>query len=483
MLNLLLIIPLIGAVIIGIIPSQKESNLSKNIAFIFSLITFIISLVIGLNFDYQITGLQSQLSLEWLPFIGLNYTVGIDGLSFPLIILNCLIVTLSFYNSEVDSKKLTKPKLYCILILLLTACVNGALIAQNLLLFFILYEVKLVPTYLLISIWGRDKSGYAGIKYLLYTAFSSIFVLAAFLGLNFLTQDNTFDIAGISTEILPYGKQILLLLTIVIGFAIKIPIFPLHTWLPDAYTESSTPVSMLLGGIVSKLGTYGLIRFGFQLFPDVWGDISPYLAILAVISAIYGSLVAISQTDIKKMIAYASLAHINFVVLATAAGTSLSITGAICQMFAHGLIVALLFNLVGIIEEKTGTRELSELHGLMNPYRGLPFVGGLMIVAVMASAGIPGMVGFIGEFLSFQGSFSVYPIYTLICLIATGLTSVYFVILLNRVFFGRMENETGYLPKVANYERIPAVIFAILIIFFGLQPSFLTNLAVVIRSI
>jgi NAD(P)H-quinone oxidoreductase subunit 4 len=473
----------VGAVIIGIIPNQKESNLSKNIAFIFSLITFIISLVIGLNFDYQITGLQSQLSLEWLPFIGLNYTVGIDGLSLLLIILNCLIVTLSFYNSEVDSKKLTKPKLYCILILLLTACVNGALIAQNLLLFFILYEIKLVPTYLLISIWGRDKSGYAGIKYLLYTAFSSIFVLAAFLGLNFLMEGNTFDIAQINTGVLPYGKQILLLLTIVIGFAIKIPIFPLHTWLPDAYTESSTPVSMLLGGIISKLGTYGLIRFGLQLFPDVWGDIAPYLAILAVISAIYGSLVAISQTDIKKMIAYASLAHINFVVLATAAGTSLSITGAICQMFAHGLIVALLFNLVGIIEEKTGTRELSELHGLMNPYRGLPFVGGLMIVAVMASAGIPGMVGFIGEFVSFQGSFSVYPIYTLICLVATGLTSVYFVILLNRVFFGRMENKTGYLPKVADYERIPVVIFAILIIFFGLQPSFLTNLAVVIRSI
>jgi NAD(P)H-quinone oxidoreductase subunit 4 len=483
MLNLLLILPVIGSIFIAIIPNKTESNLSKNIAFIFSLLTFIISLLISLNFNYQINGLQSQLSLEWLPFIGLNYTVGIDGLSLPLIILNCLIVTLSFYNSEVDGKKLTKPKLYCILILLLTACVNGALIAQNLLLFFILYEIKLVPTYLLISIWGRDKSGYAGIKYLLYTAFSSIFVLTAFLGLNFLMEGNTFDIAEINTGVLPYSKQILLLLTIVIGFAIKIPIFPLHTWLPDAYTESSTPVSMLLGGIVSKLGTYGLIRFGLQLFPNVWGDIAPYLAILAVISAVYGSLVAISQTDVKKMIAYASLAHINFVVLATAAGTSLSITGGICQMFAHGLIVSLLFNLVGIIEEKTGTRELSELHGLMNPYRGLPFVGGLMIVAVMASAGIPGMIGFIGEFLSFQGSFSVYPVYTLICLIATGLTSVYFVILLNRVFFGRMENKTGYLPKVANYERIPAVIFAILIIFFGLQPSFLTNLAVVIRSI
>jgi NAD(P)H-quinone oxidoreductase subunit 4 len=231
---------------------------------------------------------------------------------------------------------------------------------------------------------------------------------------------------------------------------------------------------MLLGGIISKLGTYGLIRFGLGLFPDVWQNISPYLALIAVITSIYASLVAISQTDLKKMIAYASIAHISFVVLATAAGTSLSIIGAICQMFAHGLIVALLFHLAGILESKTKTRQLALLHGLMNPYRGLPFVGGLMILAVMASAGIPGMVGFIGEFVSFQGSFTIFPIYTLVCLIATGLTAVYFVILLNRVFFGRMDNQTGYLPKVKLNERIPALILTIIIVFLGINPTWLT---------
>ncbi|BAQ59977.1 NADH dehydrogenase subunit 4 [Geminocystis sp. NIES-3708] len=477
MLNSTLVLPIIGAIIIGIIPGQKESSVSKNIALIFSSLTFIISTLIVINFDYTNGSFQNQTYIEWLPFLGLNYTVGVDGLSLPLIILNGLIITLAIYNGETKENAVNKPKLYYILILLLTTCVNGALIAQNLLLFFLFYEIKLVPIYLLISIWGRDKRNYAATKYLLYTAFSGIFVLTAFLGLNFLTDGSSFDFDKITTEVLPQAKQILLLLTIVIGFAIKIPIFPLHTWLPDAYTEASTPLSMMLGGIISKLGTYGLIRFGLQLFPDVWADISPYLALLAVISAIYGSLVAISQTDIKKMIAYASLAHINFVVLAVAAGTSLSILGAICQMFAHGLIVALLFHLVGIIEEKTGTRELSKLHGLMNPYRGLPFVGGLMILAVMASAGIPGMIGFIGEFLSFQGSFSIFPVHTLICLIATGLTAVYFVILLNRVFFGRMENKTGYLPKVQHFEHIPAVILAVIIIFFGLQPSLLTNLS------
>jgi NAD(P)H-quinone oxidoreductase subunit 4 len=477
MLNLILILPIIGAIVIGILPSKPDSNSPKNIALLFSGILFIISLIIAVKFDYQNAGLQEQLSLEWLPFLGLNYTVGIDGLSLPLIILNCLIVTLTFYNGEVDASKLNKPKLYYILILLLTTCVNGALIAQNLLLFVIFYEIKLVPIYLLISIWGRDKRNYAATKYLLYTAFSGIFVLTAFLGLNFLTDGTSFDLASINSNGLSQAKQILLLLTIVIGFAIKVPIFPLHTWLPDAYTEASTPVSMLLGGIISKLGTYGLIRFGLQLFPSVWSNISTYIAIFAVISAIYGSLVAISQTDVKKMIAYASFAHINFVILAVAAGTSLSILGAIVQMFAHGLIVALLFHLVGILESTTGTRELPKLHGLMNPYRGLPFVGGLMIMAVMASAGIPGMIGFVGEFLSFQGSFTIFPIYTLTCLIATGLTAVYFVILLNRVFFGRMDNKTGYLPKVNPVEHFPAMILAVAIIFFGLQPSLLTDLS------
>ncbi|MGY6529062.1 MAG: NADH-quinone oxidoreductase subunit M [Cyanobacterium sp.] len=476
MLELLVITPIIGAIALGISSNIFKGKQSKNIALISALITLGISLYISYNFDYSTSQLQYENTYQWLPFIGLNYVSAIDGLSLPLVILNCLLITLAIYSSESGTKTLTKPTLYYILILLLASCVNGALIAQNLLLFFIFYEIKLVPIYLLISIWGNKKGSYAGTKYLLYTAFSGIFVLTGFLALTFLSDINSFDYANIQSNLLPLGKQIIILITIVIGFAIKIPIIPLHTWLPDAYTESSTPVSMLLGGIVSKLGTYGLIRFGLGLFPDTWVNITPYIAILAVISAIYASLIAISQTDIKKMIAYASIAHINFVVLATAAATDLAIVGAIAQMFAHGLIVALLFHLAGILEDKTNTRDINQLHGLMNPYRGLPFVGGLMITAVMASAGIPGMVGFVGEFLTFQGSFAVFPIYTLICLIATGLTAVYFVILLNQIFFGRMENSTGYLPKVQVNERIPAIVLTVLIVFLGINPTWLTML-------
>jgi NAD(P)H-quinone oxidoreductase subunit 4 len=477
MLNSTLILPLLGIIIIGILPNKINNKNIKLISLLVSLITLVLSLLIALDFDYSNQQVQLETYLNWLPILGLNYSIGIDGLSLPLVILNCLLVTLAIYSTEAKSDQketLIKPKLYYVLILILAICVNGALISQNLLLFFLFYEIKLVPIYLLVSIWGGEKGSYSATKYLLYTAFSDIFILTAFLGLVLLSNSPNFDYVNIQTNVLPIAKQTLLLITLIIGFAIKIPLFPLHTWLPDTYTESSTPVSMLLGGIVSKLGTYGLIRFGLGLFPDIWQNVAPYLALTAVISAIYASLIAISQTDIKKMIAYASIAHISFVVLATAAGTSLSIVGAICQMFAHGLIVALLFYLAGLIETKTNTRDIYKLHGLMNPYRGLPFVGGLTITAVMASAGIPGMVGFIGEFLSFQGSFTIFPIYTLISLIATGLTAVYFVLLLNQVFFGRMDNQTGYLAKVKLTERIPALVLTILIVFFGINPSWLT---------
>jgi NAD(P)H-quinone oxidoreductase subunit 4 len=254
------------------------------------------------------------------------------------------------------------------------------------------------------------------------------------------------------------------------------PLVPFHTWLPDAYVEASTPVSMLLGGIISKLGAYGLLRFAFGLFPDAWVIVAPWLAIIAVVTAIYGSLVAIAQTDIKKTIAYSSVAHLSYVLLATAAGNSLSVLGAVCQMVAHGLILALLFNLVGIIEAKTGTRDINQLKGLLNPKRGLPFTGAMLILATMASAGIPGMVGFIGEFLSFQGSYKAFPLATLICIASTGLTSVYFVIIINRNLFGKLENTLTYLPIVHHYERIPAIVLTVLIILLGIQPNMLISL-------
>lgn len=480
MLSILIWLPLLTATIIFLIPAKASNNNIKLTAFIFSIASLVVSLLTIYRYDLQTQGIQLTEFLPWIEVLGLNYNLGIDGLSLPLIILNNLLICLAIYSGNLTQNteaSTVRPRLFYGLVLILAGCINGALLSQNLLLFFIFYEVKLIPTYLLINIWGGENRAYAGTKYLLYTAFSGIFVLAAFLGVAFLTNSG-FDYGAIQTQILPYSKQLVLLITLIIGFAIKTPLVPLHTWLPDAYTESSTPVSMILGGILSKLGTYGLIRFGLGLFPQAWNSIALWLAAIAALSALYASFVAISQTDIKKMVAYSSVAHIAFVVLATAAGTSIAISGAICQMFAHGLIVALLFYLVGVVETKTGSRDLNVLKGLMNPQRGLPVIGGQMILAVMASAGIPGMVGFIGEYISFQGSFTVFPLLTIFCLIATGLTSIYFVILLNKTFFGKIDcRETPKVyPKVRLAERIPAFVLASIIVILGLKPAWLTNI-------
>jgi len=256
--------------------------------------------------------------------------------------------------------------------------------AKNLLLFIVFYELELIPFYLMIAIWGGEKRGYASIKFLLYTAVSGLLVLAAFLGIGFL-NGGTFDYSSLSTADFSQKTQLLLLTLLLVGFGIKIPLVPLHTWLPDAYTEASPATAILLGGILAKLGTYGLVRFGLQLFPETWSLIAPGLAIVGVISVIYGALSAIAQKDIKRMVAYSSIGHMGYILVAAAAGTGLSVLGAVAQMISHGLILALLFYLVGIVERKAGTRDLDVLNGLMNPIRGLPLVSALLILAGMAS--------------------------------------------------------------------------------------------------
>jgi NAD(P)H-quinone oxidoreductase subunit 4 len=468
MLSSLIWLPALGALLIGILP-----RFGRSIALIVSGISLILTLAIACGFNYADKGLQFVEKFTWIEPLGLDYNLGIDGLSLPLVILNALLVVLAVQATDKD---VDRPKLFYSLMLLVSVAVTGAFLAQNLLLFFLFYELELIPLYLLIAIWGGEKRGYAATKFLIYQALSGMILLAGFLSWAWFTKTGNFNYESLAATHLPANLQLLFLCIILLGFGIKMPLVPFHTWLPDAYVEASTPVSMLLGGIISKLGAYGLLRFAFGLFPDAWIVVAPWLSIIAVITSVYGSLVAIAQTDIKKTIAYSSVAHLSYVLLATAAGNSLSILGAVCQMVAHGLILALLFNLAGIIEAKTGTREISQLHGLLNPKRGLPFTGSLLIMAMMASAGIPGMVGFIGEFLSFQGSYAVFPLATLICLASTGLTSVYFVIIINRALFGKLENNLTYIPKVQNYERIPAIVLIALIILLGVQPNWLISL-------
>ncbi|NET57910.1 MAG: NADH-quinone oxidoreductase subunit M [Symploca sp. SIO2E6] len=472
MLTTLIWLPVLGAAIVGLIPGNLTGSRIRSVALAIATAILLITLWLGWQFDLTNPGMQFTESLPWIPQIGLTYKLGVDGLSFPLLALSnflTVIVLLSGRN-EVE-----RPRLKYALILLVNAGVAGAFLAQNLLLFVIFYEVILIPLYLLIAIWGGEKREYAAMKFLLYTAVSGVLILGAFLGVTWFSHASSFDYGAINTQNLPLITQLLLLTAILIGFGIKIPLVPVHTWMPDAYVAASPVVAIILGGMVAKLGTYGLVRFGLQLFPETWALVAPGLSIIGVVSVMYGALSAIAQKDIKRMVAYSSIGHMGYIVVAAAALTPLSLLGAVSQMVSHGLILAILFYLVGIIEAKVGTRDLDVLNGLMNPLRGLPLVSALLILSGMASAGIPGLVGFIAEFLVFQGSYAVFPWQTLLCILASGLTAVYFVILLNRTCFGKLDSNRAYYPKVVFSEKIPAFVLAFLILFLGIQPSYLVR--------
>ncbi|MEM7713721.1 MAG: NADH-quinone oxidoreductase subunit M [Cyanobacteria bacterium P01_A01_bin.68] len=472
MISALIWIPIWGAIIIALLPKKITSNQIRLSAGLLALITFVWNLFVLFQFDISNPSIQLQEYLPWNETLGLSYRLGVDGLSILMLLLNSLLTWIAIYSSK---KETERPRLFYSLILLVSGGVAGAFAAQNLLLFFLFYELELIPFYLLISIWGGEKRNYAGIKFLIYTAVSGALILASFLGLVWLSGSSSFDYDAISTQTLSATLQIILLGGITLGFGIKIPLIPLHTWLPDAYVEANSPVAILLGGVLAKLGTYGLLRFGLGLFPEAWSTLAPTLATWGAISAIYGAVTAIAQKDIKRMVAYSSIGHMGYILLAAAASTPLSMVGAVAQMFSHGLILGILFHLVGIVEAKVGTRELDKLNGLMSPVRGLPVISALLVLGGMASLGIPGMTGFVAEFLAFQGSFPVFPIQTLLCVVATGLTAVYFVILLNRTCFGKLDNNLAYYPKVLWYEKMPAFILAGIIIFLGVQPTWLVR--------
>ena len=480
MLSALILIPLMGVFLISLWPRRWSGQRAWQVALAIQILSLAWVAIIAVQFDVQQPGLQFVESLPWIDALGLTYQLGLDGLALPLLIINSLLGAVAIYASPATIKR---PRLYFSLMLLMNAAVAGAFLSQNLLLFFIFYELELIPLYLLIAIWGGARRGYAATKFLIYTAASGSLILGGFLGFVWLGGASTFNYDPTLAQSLTLVQQSILLGAILIGFGIKIPLFPFHTWLPDAHVEASTPVSVLLAGVLLKLGTYGLVRFGLQLFPDAWAMLSPWLASWAVVSVLYGSFAAIAQNDMKKMVAYSSIGHMGYVLLAAAAATPLAVLGTIMQMVSHGLISGLLFLLVGVVYAKTGTRDLSILRGLLTPERGFPVIGSLMILGVMASAGIPGMVGFISEFVVFRGSFLAFPTQTLLCMVGSGLTAVYFLLLMNRAFFGRLAvalpsdqvEPDVLLPPVAWRDRIPAVVLAIVIVVLGIQPHWLAR--------
>jgi NAD(P)H-quinone oxidoreductase subunit 4 len=484
MLNVLLWLPLFSAVLVGLWPKQKEETDKpfRTIALVTSISLIGLTIALGFQFDPSQTAMQFTESLPWIPQIGLGYKLGLDGLSLSLLGLNSLLTFVAILTSDrtassQENRSLQRPRFYYTLLLILNWGVSGAFLAQDILLFFLFYEVEIIPLYLLIAVWGGKCRDYAATKFLIYTALSGAFLFAVFLATSLLSGSGTFDYEQLRQAVPAFslGTQILLLGGLLIGFGIKIPFFPLHTWLPDAHVEASTPVSILLAGVLLKLGTYGLLRFGLGLFFEAWTYLAPWLAGWAALSALYGASCAIAQQDMKKVVAYSSIAHMAFILLAAAAATELSIIASVCQMVSHGLISALLFLLVGIVAKKTGSRDVNYLQGLLNPQKGLPLVGSLLILGVMASSGTPGMVGFIAEFLVFRGSFPVFPVPTLLCMVGTGLTAVYFLLMVNRSFFGRLPDYLGNLAPVKWSERFPAFVLALFIVAFGLQPSWLAR--------
>lgn len=472
MLSALIWVPLIGAAILGFWPGNITPQRARQVTLAIAGGVFIWSIILAIQFNPANVSQQFSEFVPWLDALGLTYHLGMDGLSLPLVVLNGLLTYIAIYSTD---ETVQRPRLYYTLLLLLNGSVAGAFLAQDVLLFFLFYEVELIPLYLLIAIWGGQRRGYAATKFLIYTAISGILILAAFFGLVLLSGASTFAYEPLRNHNLSLGAQVLLLGTLLIGFGIKIPLVPFHTWLPDAHVEASTPISVLLAGVLLKLGTYGLLRFGLGLFPEAWASLAPWLASWAVVSVLYGAFNAIAQTDMKKMVAYSSVGHMGYILLAAAATTPLSILGAIFQMISHGLISALLFLLVGVVYQKTGTRDINVLRGLLNPERGLPLIGSLMVLGVMASAGIPGMMGFISEFVIFRGSFPAFPTQTLLCIVGTGLTAVYFLLLVNRVFFGRLSEAVVDLPPVHWSDRIPAIVLAVLIVVLGLQPNWVVR--------
>ena len=415
----------------------------------------------------------AAISASWLPQLGLRLELGLDGLTVPLVLLASLITSMAVMASPVDQ---SRPRLFFALMLATNLGLIGAFLARNALLFLLAYELILIPTTLLVAAWGGERRAGAAIRFLTYGAVSGVALLAAVLALGWLQPGGlNFSYTALADHNLTAVQQHWILALVLLAFGLKLPVVPLHGWQPITYSEAPTPVAMLLSGVVSKLGAYGLLRFGLEFLPDAWTAWSPWLAAVGAVSAIYGSLNAIAQLEMRRLVAYSSLGHMGILLLALASATPLSLQGVIAQMLAHGLIIALLFCLVGLIELRTGTSAIPELSGLLNPQRGLPFTLGLMLLALLAAAGVPGLAGFVAELLVFEGSWVAFPWPTLVCLLASGLTAVYAIRLFNRVGFGRLDNDRADWVSTSWGERTPALVLTALVLVAGLWPSMLTG--------
>ncbi|MCS7275159.1 MAG: NADH-quinone oxidoreductase subunit M [Candidatus Bipolaricaulota bacterium] len=464
MISLSLLILLGGMLLIGAV---RDERVVKSIAVLASGVVFALALSIWPGSDWSLPGWHYLEAYEWIPAFGIQYKVGLDGISMPMYVLTALLTFLSCIFSW-DVK--TRVKEYFALFLLLEIAILGVFVALDLFLFYVFWEVVLVPMYLIINLWGGPRKEYAAIKFFLYTFLASLIMLVGIIALYLATGAKTFDLTeliALKNRLAP-ELQIWIFAALFVGFVVKMPQVPVHTWLPDAHVEAPTAGSVLLAGVLLKMGSYGIIRVSVPLLPAGFEFFQPILIFIGVLSIIYGAFVCLAQQDLKRLVAYSSISHMGAVLLGIALGSEVGIVGAVYMMFAHGLISPLLFMIVGAIQHGVGTREIRLLGGVALK---LPKAGFIITTGALASAGLPGMVQFIAEFLIFVETYRVLGLLVLLPLLTVIITAGYYLWALRRAVFGEVSPTVAGGHDVKSYEFWPMLVLIILIIFFGVWPA------------
>jgi NADH-quinone oxidoreductase subunit M len=475
-LSIVTFLPLLSVLALLLLRSDDHVWI-RRIALAASLAEFAVSLLLLRGFDSSVAGYQFQELRNWIPGAGIFYHIGIDGISLFLVLLTTFLTPLAVLCSWKSIQKNVKG--FFLSILAIETAMIGVFVSLDLFLFFVFWELTLIPMYFMIGMWGHERRIYAAVKFILYTMFGSILMLVAILKLYNAATPNTSDLLAIQ-QMIAHGQlqfshrtEMLLFGAFFLAFAIKVPLFPLHTWLPDAHTEAPTAGSVILAGVMLKLGTYGLLRFCLPLFPGSAHAAAKCIAVLAIIGIVYGALVATVQTDLKRLVAYTSVSHLGFVVLGIFAFNGIAIQGAIYQMLNHGVSTGALFLCVGMLYDRRHTHEIKEYGGLATP---MPFLMGFFLFVCLSSLALPPLNGFIGEFLILIGTFMGHHAWASWAASGSVLSAIYLLWAYQRVAFGEVTVEKNRsLPDASRRERVILVTMAVAIIFMGIASPLFTH--------
>lgn len=470
-LSLITFLPTIGALIMIFFIDKNNSKALQWFSFIVSLIVFFLSIPLWTHFNMTTHEMQFVEKFDWIRALGVQYYMGIDGISLFLVLLTTLLSTLSILSSFTAITE--REKEYYALMLILETGMVGVFVSLDFFLFYIFWEIMLVPMYFLIGVWGGPRKLYAAIKFFLYTLFGSVLLLLGILALYFsngkITGVYTFDVLKLMETVYPASLQFWVFLAFFVGFAIKVPMFPFHTWLPDAHVEAPTAGSVILAGVLLKMGTYGFVRFSLPLLPQASKTFVPMMIVLSIIGIIYGALVAMVQKDVKKLVAYSSVSHLGFVMLGLFVMNMQGIQGGILQMINHGLTTGALFLVVGLIYERRHTRIIGDFGGLSKP---LPIYAALFAIVMFGSIGLPGLNGFVGEFLILVGTFKVNIYWAALATTGIVLGAAYMLWCYQRMMFGKIENPENANVKDLNFREIMTLAPIIVLCFWiGLYPA------------